>query len=73
MNLSPEARSFDLTPAEHRLYLLIVEGGLRDREISTKTGFTYGSVKTIIHRILEKKGCSGRVELVVKHWKAMKF
>jgi DNA-binding NarL/FixJ family response regulator len=63
------ARSFDLTPSELRVYLLICEEGLSHREIAKKVGYTYGALKTCIHRILEKKGAANRVDLVVKHWK----
>jgi DNA-binding NarL/FixJ family response regulator len=67
------ARSFDLTPSELRVYLHIVEDGLRDREIRARVGYSVGGLKTCIHRILQKKGAASRVDLVVKHWKGKKL
>jgi DNA-binding CsgD family transcriptional regulator len=58
----------DLTPAEARIYWLIVERGLRDREIATETGYTLGSVKQAIAHVLEKIGVRSRVQLAVWHY-----
>ena len=61
-------RSVDLTPAEQRIYRLIVEQGLRDREIAKETGLSLRTVKWTIHQLLQKKGAASRLDLAVKHW-----
>lgn len=62
----------ELTPAEMRLYRLIVEEGLRDKQISKRIGYSLNSVKAIVHLILEKKGASSRIDLTIKHWRNSK-
>lgn len=58
----------DLTPAEARIYRLIVERGLRDQEIAKEIGYTVGSVRQAATRVLEKVGVQSRVQLVVWHY-----
>lgn len=59
----------DLTPAEARIYGLIVNEGLCNREIGKRTGWTYESVKIVTKRILSKLEAESRIKLVVRHWR----
>lgn len=68
--MRPCAGPHELTPTEARVYRILVEEGIRDRELAKRVGYSIGGLRTCIHRILEKKGAISRLQLVVQHWKA---
>ena len=51
-----------LTPREAELVQLVRQG-LRNKEVATRLGISEGTVKIHLHRIYEKLGVTGRVEL----------
>ena len=63
----------DLTPAEMRIYMLIVEDGLCDREIAARIGWTRNSVKLLAGRTRSKVGATSRLKMAVQYWKSSAF
>ncbi|HTG05105.1 MAG TPA: LuxR C-terminal-related transcriptional regulator [Bradyrhizobium sp.] len=57
------ARTFELTPAERRVLLTIVEvGGVR--ETSAALGIAESTVKTHLHRVFDKTGARRQADLI---------
>src|SRR5262249_48688706 len=53
-----------LTPREGEIVRMVAEG-LRNRGIAERLGISEGTVKVHLHRIYEKLGVSGRLDLLV--------
>jgi RNA polymerase sigma factor (sigma-70 family) len=52
-----------LTPREMEI-VRMVASGLRNKEVASQLGITEGTVKVHLHRIYEKLGIGGRIELI---------
>ena len=64
----------DLSPAELRVFELIVKDGLTDAEIAKRLHRTIGGVKETAKVIRAKKGfwlgAGSRVKMIVGYWKS---
>lgn len=58
-----------LTTSEQAIYDLLVNEGMRTRDIARKLGYTSRTIETKIDTICEKKGVATQKELIVKHYK----
>jgi DNA-binding NarL/FixJ family response regulator len=58
-----------LTISEQAIYNLLVNEGMRTRDIANKLGYTSRTIETKINTICEKKGVTTQKELIVKHYK----
>lgn len=58
-----------LTMGEQAIYDLLVNEGMRTRDIARKLGYTSRTIETKIGTICEKKGVATQKELIVKHYK----
>ena len=54
---------YNLTPAEARVFELIVEGKT-PADISQQLGVTLPTVRTHLSRVFEKTGCTRQTELI---------
>ena len=59
----------NLTTSEQTIYDLLVNEGMRTRDIASKLGYTSRTIETKINTICEKKGVTTQKELIVKHYK----
>ena len=59
----------NLTTSEQTIYDLLVNEGMRTRDIASKLGYTSRTIETKIKTICEKKGVTTQKELIVKHYK----
>lgn len=59
----PPAETSGLTAREAEIVRMIADG-LRNKEIAAQLGISEGTVKVHLHRIYEKLGVDGRVELI---------
>ncbi len=59
----------NLTTSEQTIYNLLVNEGMRTRDIASKLGYTSRTIETKINTICEKKGVATQKELIVKHYK----
>lgn len=57
-----------LTMSEQAIYNLLVNEGMRTRDIANKLGYTSRTIETKINTICEKKGVTTQKELIVKHY-----
>lgn len=57
-----------LTMSEQAIYNLLVNEGMRTRDIASKLGYTSRTIETKINTICEKKGVTTQKELIVKHY-----
>lgn len=57
-----------LTMSEQAIYDLLVNEGMRTRDIASKLGYTSRTIETKIDTICEKKGVTTQKELIVKHY-----
>lgn len=61
--------NFDsLNMQEHRIVKLVIEGK-NNKEIASQLGYTEGTVKNYLSRILQKTGCKDRTHLAVQAMK----
>lgn len=58
-----------LTASEQTIYNLLVNEGMRTKDIAQKLGYTSRSLETKVGVILHKKGVNTQKELIVKHYK----
>ena len=58
-----------LTTSEQVIYDLLVNEGMRTKDIAKKMGYTLGTLENKIAFILHKKQVSTQKELIVKHYK----
>ena len=57
-----------LTMSEQTIYNLLVDKGMRTRDIARKLGYTNRTLETKISSILHKNGVGSQKELIVKHY-----
>lgn len=58
-----------LTKSEQVIYDLLVNEGMRTKDIAEKLGYTSGTLENKIAFILQKKDVTTQKELIVKHYK----
>lgn len=58
-----------LTKSEQEIYDLLVNQGMRTRDIAHYLGYTSRTLENKISAILQKKGVTSQKELIVKHYK----
>lgn len=58
-----------LTTSEQEIYDLLVNQGMRSRDIAHYLGYTSRTLENKISSILHKKGVTSQKELIVKHYK----
>ena len=61
-----ECNDENLTPAELDIQHLLVDTGYSVKEIASRRGRSYDTVRTQVERIYKKRGVHSRPELVVK-------
>lgn len=57
-----------LTTSEQAIYNLLVNKGMRTKDIAKILGYTFGTLENKISSILQKKQVSTQKELIVKHY-----
>ena len=60
-----------LTNSEQAIYDLLVNEGLRNKDIAKKLGYTSRTVDNKVAIIKYKKGVSTLPELIIKHYKGI--
>ena len=58
-----------LTTSEQTIYDLLVDEGMRTKDIAFKLGYSFRTLDNKISLILEKKQVKTQKELIVKHYK----
>lgn len=58
-----------LTTSEQKIYDLLVNQGMRTRDIAHYLGYTSRTLENKISSILQKKQVTSQKELIVKHYK----
>jgi DNA-binding NarL/FixJ family response regulator len=58
-----------LTKSEQEIYDLLVNQGMRTRDIAHYLGYTSRTLENKISAILQKKQVTSQKELIVKHYK----
>ena len=59
----------ELTNSEQAIYNLLVNEGLRNKDIAKKLGYTSRTVDNKVAIIKQKKGVTTLTELIIKHYK----
>ena len=57
-----------LTTSEQVIYDLLVNEGMRTKDIAKKLNYTFGTLENKISLILQKKQVTSQKELIVKHY-----
>ena len=57
-----------LTTSEQTIYNLLVNDGMRTKDIARKLGYTSKTLDNKIGSILHKKGVGSQKELIIKHY-----
>ena len=57
-----------LTKSEQTIYNLLVDVGMRTKDIAKKLGYTSKTLENKIGSILRKNGVGSQKELIVKHY-----
>ena len=57
-----------LTKSEQTIYNLLVDVGMRTKDIAKKLGYTSKTLENKIGSILRKKGVGSQKELIVNHY-----
>ena len=58
-----------LTTSEQAIYNLLVNEGLRNKDIAKKLGYASGTIDNKVAIIKQKKGVTTLTELIIKHYK----
>ena len=58
-----------LTTSEQKIYDLLVNQGMRTRDIAHYLGYTSRTLENKISSILQKKQVTSQKELIIKHYK----